>query len=1317
MTTLQSRALPPPTNWQDFERLCFDLFARFWKTSDASFNGRTGQPQAGVDVWGTDRTEEKLTGVQCKGKDGDFNGKLQETELRAEVEKAKTFKPALDVFVLVTTAPDDVHIQEVARQISAANQASGLFEVRVQGWGTLKQILTDYVDVVEKHFPDFAPVNIRAQIADSEGRLRDDLAGVVERQDATLRLMQDFLAKSTEAGDTDDPLKKQIDLVAGLVADGEAETSLRLLLKLELEVQDTASQRNRYRLRANIGSALLNLGREAEAIAAFKAAYAFDPEWPNAIAISATAALLEGNPSEAYQLASKAIARDSSSAQAAAVIIDSAPKEITSTDLERGFSNEVLERVDTQVGLSLRATKMDDDAAARRHAEKAYEISPTDWRSLSAVAETILRPILSQPEIAISHHVEKTSLADFDRAIDLMIAAWEALKTRREVRRAPHVAINLINALDVAGRNSEISAILDDALSAAPAYGPLLRRASQDAIGRDDWEAVRRTISLVPEDEATDMDRLLIVQADIHLGEPERAVSVAREIEATVSDDRLKAMAGAMQIEASVRFGAGPSTASRLMKDYPSSVLIRSVAVTFLEEQEPVRKVALAEIGELITDISDPRDIFHAAEALYASNEFSLAADLYARIAATDKDTLILRRWLIALHKADRRGDARKLFEILPPHLQETRRFAEFGAAIYSNSGLLANAKASLEAALKLTPDDLELRLDWLNLAERLGRSDEIVAWLRTVPPNMVGRPDQLIQIALAMDRWGITSALMPIAYRALRAGYNDPDVHTAYTIGLFITGRAGHKTLSIPTTSGPDVAITLQEVDGERTLTYILETDEDPRIEREELAVDSPLATELSGLCLDSVVELSGIGPSPSFFKVTALSSKYLHAHFRSLNAFDRLFPTNKTLAKFTVDPEAGRDGLEPIFATARQRAERGAKIEEFYRKGSVPLALFAKLAGVSAFDIWDAVSGSSHLILMTCVGTNEELSEGQTRLRNCSGAVVDPVTLFGLVRMGIADVVLDGFTEVGLVQGSLDLLRALVAERREAAASKNGSLHQIGDEFAIIETPEEVATRRIADAEEALALAERLTLYPAEPTRPLAEEGATFFESLPAAYADTIFAAQAPGRVLLCDDRALRLLAEQAGQVVGVWSQAVVARRAEAAEITIADVSRAVLSFIKASSTFTMVPTQVVRYVFDTASWDLTDDAGTLIHHTTDPGSDQASLYGLWAEVLVAGWYLAPRAALKLMVAALLNGFKQRQPNLATDVVIGELMQRILDKLLMRAPLFKEALLDTTSLTSLQELRKPARAAVTKIADQIHQFLVSAESIAAQA
>jgi hypothetical protein len=43
---------PAPANWQDFETLCLAIWREIWGDPNAQKNGRTGQPQAGVDVFG-----------------------------------------------------------------------------------------------------------------------------------------------------------------------------------------------------------------------------------------------------------------------------------------------------------------------------------------------------------------------------------------------------------------------------------------------------------------------------------------------------------------------------------------------------------------------------------------------------------------------------------------------------------------------------------------------------------------------------------------------------------------------------------------------------------------------------------------------------------------------------------------------------------------------------------------------------------------------------------------------------------------------------------------------------------------------------------------------------------------------------------------------------------------------------------------------------------------------------------------------------------------------------------------------------------------
>ena len=133
-----------PENWQDFEKLCKKLWGEIWDCSDTiKRNGRSGQKQDGVDVYGIPKGENQYYGIQCKGKDDYTNSVLTSKEVDEEIEKAKGFKPALKQFIFTTTANKDVAIEEYVRQKDIENRQNGLFEVCLFCW-------EDIVDLIEE---------------------------------------------------------------------------------------------------------------------------------------------------------------------------------------------------------------------------------------------------------------------------------------------------------------------------------------------------------------------------------------------------------------------------------------------------------------------------------------------------------------------------------------------------------------------------------------------------------------------------------------------------------------------------------------------------------------------------------------------------------------------------------------------------------------------------------------------------------------------------------------------------------------------------------------------------------------------------------------------------------------------------------------------------------------------------------------------------------------------------------------------------------------------------------------------------------------
>jgi len=147
----------PPKSWEKFEDLTRALFATVWRSPLTQKNGRSGQKQHGVDVYGTpEATPDINFGVQCKGKNEGYRAKATIVEFDTELAKAEKFKPSLGHWTFATTAPNDARLQEHARLVSEQRVKEGKFPVAAIGWDTIQALLSSHQVVIEEFYPEHA---------------------------------------------------------------------------------------------------------------------------------------------------------------------------------------------------------------------------------------------------------------------------------------------------------------------------------------------------------------------------------------------------------------------------------------------------------------------------------------------------------------------------------------------------------------------------------------------------------------------------------------------------------------------------------------------------------------------------------------------------------------------------------------------------------------------------------------------------------------------------------------------------------------------------------------------------------------------------------------------------------------------------------------------------------------------------------------------------------------------------------------------------------------------------------------------------------
>ena len=151
----RAKQIAPPRDWETFEDLCHALFKKVWQDPLAQKNGRRGQAQCGVDVFGSlngDRSSYR--GVQCKGKEANYGSVATPDELLAEIAKADNFTPLLEHWAFATTAPVDARLQETACKLSLQRHKQDRFAVDVLGWEEIQALMAEHPDIITEFYPE-----------------------------------------------------------------------------------------------------------------------------------------------------------------------------------------------------------------------------------------------------------------------------------------------------------------------------------------------------------------------------------------------------------------------------------------------------------------------------------------------------------------------------------------------------------------------------------------------------------------------------------------------------------------------------------------------------------------------------------------------------------------------------------------------------------------------------------------------------------------------------------------------------------------------------------------------------------------------------------------------------------------------------------------------------------------------------------------------------------------------------------------------------------------------------------------------------------
>ena len=140
--------LPKTEDPAEFEKMVRDAYALKWVSPTLQVNGRRGQAQAGVDVFGEDDLGRSV-GIQCKL----YSKGLKLSTVEEEIGNAAKFEPPIECLYIASTFPADAKLQREVRLLSRERVNSKLFPVGLIFWSDIVSGLALNPQTFRNYFP------------------------------------------------------------------------------------------------------------------------------------------------------------------------------------------------------------------------------------------------------------------------------------------------------------------------------------------------------------------------------------------------------------------------------------------------------------------------------------------------------------------------------------------------------------------------------------------------------------------------------------------------------------------------------------------------------------------------------------------------------------------------------------------------------------------------------------------------------------------------------------------------------------------------------------------------------------------------------------------------------------------------------------------------------------------------------------------------------------------------------------------------------------------------------------------------------------
>ncbi len=1194
MVDHSSTGIPKPKDWQAFERCTRVLFECILNDRGVQQNGRAGQAQHGIDVYGRpDGKGTHYVGVQCKGKNTD-EGEVTEEELRAEVIKTEQFGHPLLEFFLVTTAPVDAKIQEVARTITQEREKTGKpLSVYVLGWAELESRICLHPLALKAFHADATPfsdqiisgIETLVQGQASQNQKLDLLLNQGIRQDTTAKGL-DNISFQNETVDT--LLHKQIDEYRDLIKNGKPQTALDLLQKLQSNIWKSASPRIKFRLISNRAAALSDLDKEAEAIPLFFEAQKYQPEDKLGLANVALAHLLKGDYKEASKAAFFALEKDPSNADAASYLIQSKIEDETITEPLSLIPAEARDSIQVAFGL-IHFYRVRQDSKWIELARDALAKYPDNSHAKRAAAEAEVQAAFATQGLLLGQKPpEPLNLERLGNAAKVLHELWDNYCTSENARKEINLPYNLIQAYRILEDDKSALKVLENAIKRVPTSKELYKlRAIYHLKFGQEKEATDLLEKLTDDAEAV----LLLNEIKLR-SNPEDALKNLQSFLASRAQGKYRVAAVEFIIDAYLKL------------KQPEEALKIATAFQAEDPNDLNALIALAYAQQATTDISATRDTLNKARQLIKADTpfndifflckryetaglFNEIADLMRPIVDNKHDSPALIMLLAALINSDRRKEANNLVNSLPKAVSELPAYTRAAMMLHFRRGDYSAAETAAKKYLEKEPNDLRIHLYLADIYFRRDEIKQLQAFFDSDVEKLEGEPEDQMRLAMWMARYNHVERALKLGYELQLKHHDDHQIQASY-FGLLLNQNMSQGLNLLVSKIEAHTAFEIANKDNE-TQIFIIEPDEHLRTAAGFIPTNHPIAEKVNGLKVGDKFKIKDSANGQEW-EIKWIKHKYIHALHQNMASYEVKFPEGGALTRVKTH-EDGEPPFSSMLDSIKQKHDRSLSILDFYRDNPLPLEIFAEHLGGDVTNVWAGLSASGYSF-KACIGnTPERLAAFEAiKLNANTGCVVDALTLHLIKLFNIKDAVTAVCGPISTTESAVDVFRKRRDEMLVHGTQPFMRMYWANGQYYREEvTAEQLQLAQNQIDEELKWIKENIEILPAESDHQFSEDALKIKEALGLSFLNPIMAAKSNNRLLLCEDLSYRQFAIKEAGIRTSWLQPVLMKAREKRKISADVYNQAITQIIAAGHEFTSIDVWVLLFALNqNGEWD---------------------------------------------------------------------------------------------------------------------------------